>query len=144
VRFLGWTPPSRVEELMRSEADVLLFPSIHDEGGFVVAEALAVGLPVVCLARGGPPEIGGTGVTPSDVVGTVSRLAEAVRGINNVSIRPFPDLESSTARLRALLESRLPHLVGIHGEPAGSDVSRPLGPRSTSSSDAASYQREPR
>jgi glycosyltransferase involved in cell wall biosynthesis len=144
VRFLGWAPPSRVEALMRSQADVLLFPSIHDEGGFVVAEALAVGLPVVCLARGGPPEIGGIGVAPTDVVGTVSRLAEAVRGTANVSIPPFPDLESSTARLRALLESRLPQLVGIHGEPARSDVPHPLGPRSASSSDAASYQREPR
>ena len=65
VKFLGWVSASRIRELMLAETDVLLFPSLHDEGGFVVAEALAAGLPVVCLKRGGPPEIGGTGVTPT-------------------------------------------------------------------------------
>lgn len=30
------------------------FPSLHDSGGMVVLEALAAGLPVVCLDRGGP------------------------------------------------------------------------------------------
>jgi glycosyltransferase involved in cell wall biosynthesis len=34
--------------------DVLLFPSLHDSGGMVVLEALAAGLPVVCLDIGGP------------------------------------------------------------------------------------------
>lgn len=34
--------------------DVLLFPSLHDSGGMVVLEAMAGGLPVVCLDFGGP------------------------------------------------------------------------------------------
>jgi glycosyltransferase involved in cell wall biosynthesis len=34
--------------------DVLLFPSLHDSGGFVVLEAMRQGLPVVCLKLGGP------------------------------------------------------------------------------------------
>ena len=31
-----------------------LFPSLHDAGGAVILEALAHGLPVICLALGGP------------------------------------------------------------------------------------------
>jgi glycosyltransferase involved in cell wall biosynthesis len=31
-----------------------IFPSLHDSGGLVVLEALADGLPVVCLKLGGP------------------------------------------------------------------------------------------
>ena len=34
--------------------DVLLFPSLHDSGGMVVLEAMAAGIPVVCLDIGGP------------------------------------------------------------------------------------------
>jgi glycosyltransferase involved in cell wall biosynthesis len=45
-----------------STADVLLFPSFHDSGGWVVAEALRVGCPVLCLDLGGPPNlVGATG-----------------------------------------------------------------------------------
>ena len=31
-----------------------VFPSLHDSGGLVVLESLAAGLPVICLALGGP------------------------------------------------------------------------------------------
>jgi glycosyltransferase involved in cell wall biosynthesis len=34
--------------------DVLVYPSFHDSGGFVVLEAMASGLPVICLDCGGP------------------------------------------------------------------------------------------
>ena len=36
-------------------AAALVHPSLHEEAGFVVSEALALGTPVVCLDRGGPP-----------------------------------------------------------------------------------------
>ena len=36
------------------DSDVLLFPSLRDGGGAVVVEAMAAGLPVVCLDVGGP------------------------------------------------------------------------------------------
>jgi glycosyltransferase involved in cell wall biosynthesis len=32
-------------------------PAFHDEAGLAVAEALSLGTPVVCLDRGGPPEL---------------------------------------------------------------------------------------
>jgi glycosyltransferase involved in cell wall biosynthesis len=35
-------------------SDVFLFPSLRDGGGAVVVEAMASGLPVVCLDVGGP------------------------------------------------------------------------------------------
>ena len=110
VKFLGWVSASRIRELMLGETDVLLFPSLHDEGGFVVAEALAAGLPVVCLKRGGPPEIGGTGVTPTDVSRTVEELARAVPAALWAPIRAFPHIDSSTTRLRRILETRLSYL----------------------------------
>ena len=34
--------------------DVFLFPSLHDSGGFALIEAMAAGMPVVCLDVGGP------------------------------------------------------------------------------------------
>lgn len=37
-----------------SSHDLLLFPSMRDSGGMVVLEAMAHGLPVVCLKLGGP------------------------------------------------------------------------------------------
>jgi glycosyltransferase involved in cell wall biosynthesis len=45
------------DELLRAMADAaaLVHPSFHEEAGFVVSEALALGTPVVCLNRGGPP-----------------------------------------------------------------------------------------
>ena len=80
VDFKGWVSRDRVVRAMREGADAFLFPSLHEEAGLVVVEALGSGLPVVCLDRGGPPLLAGDGgiVLPStstlDVL--VSRLAE--------------------------------------------------------------------
>ena len=35
-------------------SSLFLYPSLHDSGSFTVLEAMAAGLPVVCLDRGGP------------------------------------------------------------------------------------------
>jgi glycosyltransferase involved in cell wall biosynthesis len=110
VAYLGWVPNDRAAELMRTESDVLLFPSIHDEGGWVVAEALACGLPVVCLDRGGPPVVGGTGVRSSSVSQTATELARAVLAADESTVRDFPSIDRSTVRLRSLLRSQFPDL----------------------------------
>ncbi|MFT5057941.1 MAG: glycosyltransferase involved in cell wall biosynthesis [Planctomycetota bacterium] len=55
VRILGQISQKKVFEYMRA-ADMLLSPSFEG-GGMVVLEAMASGLPVVCLDRGGPGEI---------------------------------------------------------------------------------------
>jgi glycosyltransferase involved in cell wall biosynthesis len=102
--------PGRVHDLMREGSDVLLFPSLHDEGGWVIAEALATGLPVVCLDRGGPPAIGGPGVPCTGVSQTVAALAEAVVTAAGRATGGFPSIDSSTVRLQSVLRSRLPAL----------------------------------
>ena len=56
VRFEGRVPR---DELLRivGTAGVFFHPAFHDEAGLAVAEALSLGTPVVCLNRGGPPEL---------------------------------------------------------------------------------------
>jgi glycosyltransferase involved in cell wall biosynthesis len=56
VDWINWVPQKEVAELYRDH-DVLLFPSLHDSSGNVVLEAMACGLPVVCLDLGGPGEM---------------------------------------------------------------------------------------
>jgi glycosyltransferase involved in cell wall biosynthesis len=81
VDWLGWLPQEEVLHRMGA-ADVFLFASMHEEAGAAIAEARAVGLPIVCLARGGPPLLAGpagTCVADSGGVGVVAaRLADAV------------------------------------------------------------------
>ena len=48
-----WSPRSEIFAKMR-RSDVFLFPSMRDGGGAVVVEAMANGLPVVCLDLAGP------------------------------------------------------------------------------------------
>lgn len=103
VEFLGHVPRPQVLEIMRDRADLLLFPSLHDDAGLVVAEAIATGLPVVCLDRGGPPVLGGVGVAPTSLGETVKALAEAVR------VAPIGE----SMPLAATLESRRADLADL-------------------------------
>ncbi len=63
-------------------SDVLLFPSLRDGGGAVVVEAMACGLPVVCLDVGGPGfhvrEGVGTKVGPGRPDAVAAELAAAL------------------------------------------------------------------
>ena len=54
VEFRGHASRDEIFEAY-AESDVFVFPSMHDQAGWVVAEASTVGLPVVCLPLGGPP-----------------------------------------------------------------------------------------
>jgi glycosyltransferase involved in cell wall biosynthesis len=53
VEFSGYVPRNELINSLHSYT-ALVFPSIHDSGGFAVLEALREGLPVVCLDIGGP------------------------------------------------------------------------------------------
>jgi len=53
VTFTGHLPQHEVMERLVA-ADVFLFPSLHDSGGMAVLEAMACGLPTICLDLGGP------------------------------------------------------------------------------------------
>ena len=56
VMFHGHCPRQEALDAM-SKADVLLFPSMHDQAGWAAAEASSMGTPVVCLPLGGPPTL---------------------------------------------------------------------------------------
>lgn len=74
--LLEWLPSKPHAEIAgeyrRNHA--LVFPSLHDSGGMVVLEALAAGLPVVCLDLGGP----GTIATPDCAVIVAARRSNEV------------------------------------------------------------------
>lgn len=53
VRFFGALPRKQVFERL-AECHALAHPSLHDSGGWAVAEAMAAGRPVICLDWGGP------------------------------------------------------------------------------------------
>ena len=53
VEFCGALPRAQVLQAYAS-ADGFLYPSLHDSGGNAVIEAMAAGLPVICLDCGGP------------------------------------------------------------------------------------------
>lgn len=81
VFMLGRKPRADVLKLY-SEYDLFFYPSIHDSGAFTVLEAMAAGLPVVCLGCGGPAisvnDECGTVVKAGSRVATISRLRDAV------------------------------------------------------------------
>jgi glycosyltransferase involved in cell wall biosynthesis len=53
VQLAGKVPRERMQALYDA-SDLLVFPSWHDSSGNVVTEALARGVPVLCLDLGGP------------------------------------------------------------------------------------------
>jgi len=84
VSFDGWLSRDALLERMAS-AGALIHPSLHEEAGLCVAEALALGTPVVCLDRGGPPVILGewpdtqaVAVEPAGATSTARRMATAL------------------------------------------------------------------
>ncbi|HTS15724.1 MAG TPA: glycosyltransferase [Candidatus Sulfotelmatobacter sp.] len=108
VEFRGWVARHAVLAAMRDEADVMLFPSLHEEGGWAVGEAIAMGLPVVCLDRGGPPLVGGVPVAAGSEAETVRGLAAAARRVVEDPPPPPPPplLDSRRAGLVAILRQR--------------------------------------
>jgi glycosyltransferase involved in cell wall biosynthesis len=109
VDFRGERPRGEVLDYLRQEADVLLFPSLHDDAGLIVAEAVTCGVRVICLDRGGPPTLAPSSaviVSPRGARKTVVlRLARALDA-SEAWGRPGEEREdfSLDARLGALRE----------------------------------------
>jgi len=53
VHFISWLPQNELFKRM-CQSDVFLYPSLREGGGAVVIEAMASGLPVICLDTAGP------------------------------------------------------------------------------------------
>ena len=112
VLVLGPQRRERLFEMLRS-ADVLLYPSLREDGGWIVVEALACGLPVICVDRGGPPVLAGAAglvvARSGDIDAIAAALGERLAG----SALPAPDVlraraahfssERTCQRLRRLL-----------------------------------------
>jgi glycosyltransferase involved in cell wall biosynthesis len=116
IDFRGWVDRDEVLRTMRQEASVFLLPSLHDEAGWVVVEAMAAGVPVVCLAVGGPGSLAGPdmSVRPGGMRVTVDRIARRVLDVADMEpgqIRRQAQeflVPPRTARLEAVLRQRLP------------------------------------
>jgi glycosyltransferase involved in cell wall biosynthesis len=82
VKFTRWLP--REDLLARmSDSDLFLFPSFRDGGGAVVVEAMARGLPVVCVDNGGPAfhiqEKWGIKIKPKPPDALILEMADAMK-----------------------------------------------------------------
>lgn len=85
VDFLGQMPRARCLGVL-SRSRLLVHPSLHDSGGFVLVEAMALGRPVICLNIGGPAVIvddsSGVRIHARRVDDAVAQLAEAMRRLH--------------------------------------------------------------
>lgn len=109
VTFLGSVSRNELLGLMQDQTDLFLFPSLHDEGGWVIAEALACGLPVVCLNWGGPAVLAGGGVAVGGMASTIAALAKAAEAAVAAgwpTMRP-PMFEEASRRLAQLVAERV-------------------------------------
>jgi glycosyltransferase involved in cell wall biosynthesis len=92
VEWWGWRPQAEVLSAYRQH-HAFLFPSLHDSSGNAVLEALSQGLPVVCLANGGPAAVvgphAGVRVDAADqgVDAVAAALGDAVRGLIEDDVR---------------------------------------------------------
>ena len=114
VEFRGWVVRERVQEVMRTEADVFLFPSLHDEAGWVVVEAMAAGLPVICLDTGGPPTLIGQSGHVVSIQGGQEIVVRRIAEVLCTSVTPaarHAAKDRSVAFLRDAVEERLRELV---------------------------------
>lgn len=103
VHLHGARPRSEVRAALAG-ADALLFPSLRDAAGWVVAEALAVGCPVVCLDLAGPAELvaGGRGIAVAPGPGADAALARALGAVGGLAPARFRwDVEALAADLTA-------------------------------------------
>ena len=123
IDFRGWVDHLEVLRAMREDASVFVFPSLHDDAGFVVIEAMASGLPVVSLLTGGPATLADHkfGVMPADRRLTSQRIAQRVldaRTADSESIRERAReflIPHRLARLEQLLAGALsPSSKGPH------------------------------
>ncbi len=82
VRFTGWLPQAECAAQLRA-ADALVLPSVHECGGAVVLEAMAMGRPVIAVAWGGPADYidasCGVLVAPTDRGALRDGFAEAMQ-----------------------------------------------------------------
>lgn len=135
IRFTGHLSRPEVLRRLRS-AKALLFPSFHDSAGFVVSEALTMGVPVVCIGHGGPaaltelwPNTGYVTVPPGSGRQVVHDLATALREVTSrPALRPEHPVLPSRSLAHTLQVAYSQALLGETGrEQTAALYSRPDG-----------------
>jgi glycosyltransferase involved in cell wall biosynthesis len=111
VDFRGRVPQEELMSMYATEADVFLFPSIHDDSPLAVAEAVAAGLPVVCLDVGGPHLIAGEAGTVVESRGRASKVVKALASALEEAAAGGPP--SAETRRRMLMHDRAEGLLDI-------------------------------
>jgi glycosyltransferase involved in cell wall biosynthesis len=113
VEFPGF---ASVPQFFR-EIDMLIVPSWEEPFGIVLLEAMAVGIPVIATARGGPPEIisspaEGVLVPPRDP----SALANAIKSLASDDQRRLSIVGNARARVEANFDMRavVPKIVDVY------------------------------
>lgn len=120
ITFHGAVPQADLFELYRQH-DVFLFPSLHDSSGNVVLEAFASGLPVVCLALGGPGEL----VSPSNGIAVLARNLDwgsAIEGLSGA----LRSLAADEDRRQALAAGAIKTALDMSWDAAVARVYEPL------------------
>jgi glycosyltransferase involved in cell wall biosynthesis len=114
VHFVGKVEYSQLAKFY-AQADALVFPALRDSGGSALLEAMARGLPVICLDWGGPAEmvdeVSGIKIPVSTPRETVRAMAAAL-----ARLRENPGLCASlgaAARARALAVFSWPAKRGL-------------------------------
>jgi len=129
VEWLGWLAQEQVVRQM-ARADVFLFPSIREEAGAVIAEARAAGLPVVCLARGGPPLIAGPAGTSVSVSGGVRAISQRLANASSMAVERRRGGEAEASNVEDLsLENRAEALRELLTKTLQLDPDDPRGRR---------------
>ena len=125
VEWLGWLSHEHVLKRL-AEADVFLFPSLREEAGGVIAEARAVGLPIVCLARGGPPLlVGPEEICVADSGGLAAiaqRLSDGM--VTSLARRRDGDMNGKSGPLHLVPRADALHTLLVEALPASTDRQR--------------------
>lgn len=88
VEFRGWVERTALHRLLETEADVFLFPSLHDEAGWSVVEAMQRAVPVVCFDVGGPPVLVGDAGIAVPACGSIEEISSRLRAALDESLSP--------------------------------------------------------
>jgi glycosyltransferase involved in cell wall biosynthesis len=109
ISFDGWYPRDVLMERIAT-AGALIHPALHEEAGLCVAEALALGTPVVCLDRGGPPAILAewpqTRAVPVEPAGAVATGRALAGALDKILANP-PQVRTSALRPRSCFEDEV-------------------------------------
>lgn len=105
VRFPGRLDHARMAEELAA-ADMFVFPSLRDTSGAVVLEAMACGLPIICLDHQGAKLMVGDGcgirIVPGTLESTINEIAGAIVKLGDHS--ELRESMGNKARERVLAE----------------------------------------